>query len=82
MRFYLLCCLQAVRSELVFAGPFLAAVWYHKAGDPECPGEAKAPHKHFVGRFFVLTNILKNWNTAALLLGSGCFTEGRISTHV
>lgn len=79
----LLCGLQAIRSQLVFAGLLPAAVRHHEAGDPQSAGEAEAPHKHLVGGLLVLADVLKNWTAAGfLLLGSGCFTECRITTDL
>uniref|UniRef100_A0A3B5QYA0 Uncharacterized protein n=1 Tax=Xiphophorus maculatus TaxID=8083 RepID=A0A3B5QYA0_XIPMA len=77
---YLLCGLQAVRSVLISARFFPAAVRHHEAGDPQCPGEAEAPNKHFVGRLPVLADILEN-RFAALLLRSGRPAECRVATH-
>lgn len=80
--FHLLCSLQAIRSELIFAGLLPAAVRHHKAGDAQSTSEAKAPYKHFVVGLFVLTNVLKNWTIAAFLLRSGRFTECCITTDL
>lgn len=72
--------LQPVRSQLVFAGLLPAAVRHHEAGDTQSAGEAEAPHKHFVVRLPVLTDILKNRSGAtAAFRRSGGFTESRVA---
>lgn len=82
IKLHLLCSLQPVRSQLVFAGLLPAAVRHHEAGDTQSASEAKAPYKHLVAGLFVLADILKNWTGAAFLLRSGCFTECRITTDL
>uniref|UniRef100_A0A3P9PHT8 Uncharacterized protein n=1 Tax=Poecilia reticulata TaxID=8081 RepID=A0A3P9PHT8_POERE len=77
---YLLCGLQAVRSVLISARFFAAAVRHHEAGDPQSPSEAEAPNKHFMRRLSVLADVLEN-RLAALLLRSGRPAECRIATH-
>lgn len=79
---YLLCSLQAVRSELIPAGLLPAAVRHHEAGNPQRPGEAEAPHKHLVCRLSVLTDVLKNRPAAALLLGSGRCAERGVAARM
>lgn len=83
---HLLCRLQPVGSQLVFAGLLPAAVRYHETGDPQSSSEAEAPHKDFVVGPFVLTHILEDRiggavAAAAAFWGSGGFTESRIPAH-
>lgn len=79
---YLLCSLQAIRSELEFARLLPASIWHYKAGNPQSTSEAEAPYKHFVVWLFVLANILKDRSISVFLLWSACFAECGITTKL
>lgn len=80
---HLLCRLQPVGSQLVFAGLLPAAVWYHETGNPQRSSEAEAPHKDLVAGPLVLTHVLENRfggaiTTTAAFWGCGGFAESRV----
>uniref|UniRef100_A0A672FB69 Uncharacterized protein n=1 Tax=Salarias fasciatus TaxID=181472 RepID=A0A672FB69_SALFA len=61
--------LQPVRRQLVLSGRLPAAVRHHEAGDAQRPGEAEAPHEHFVGGLSVLAHVLEHRSAALLRPG-------------